>query len=90
MKVRQINGLFLPSEIAFSALLLSRKIYKIEPVWNQEAFGHLLMTCKQDADTFKARVFACARELLRITGLDSEYGDLNENTIEAINVDDIK
>ena len=78
MKVRNINGLFLPSEIAFSAIILSRQIYKLQPVWHSEAFNYILTKCGQNVDAFKARVFACARELLRITGLDSEYGDLTE------------
>ena len=83
MKVRQVNALFLPSEIAFSAVILSRQIYKVFPVWHTEAFGHLLTTCNQSVNEFKTRVFDCARELLKITGLDSEYGDLKENYSEV-------
>jgi hypothetical protein len=52
------------------------------PVWNTDAFNHILVKCDQNVDAFKARVFACARELLRITGLDSEYGNLKENSPE--------
>jgi hypothetical protein len=39
---------------------------------------------------FKTRVFACARELLKITGLDSEYGDLKENYSEVKETKDEK
>jgi hypothetical protein len=49
MKIGRFNADFLPSEIAFAAVLCARKLHKIEPAWNRQAFEHMLNSAGKHA-----------------------------------------
>ena len=62
MKCNRFNVEFLPSEIAFAAVLFARKLHRIEPGWNRQAFEHILeLTGQKAVDLFYERVQKCAQ-----------------------------
>ena len=62
-----VRAEFLPSEIAFASVLCARRLHKIEPTWNREAFESILKAAGQkSADMFYGRVKKCGELLVGI------------------------